>query len=158
MTYTGFRPLRDFMSLRDAMDRLFEESFVGPGNWNSWTQNGTRYMPLDIYETPDEIVVRALLPGVSTDGLDVQYHNGVLSLRARSESPELAEDHRWLVREIAPGETIRQVNLPREINVDHAQASFENGILTLVLPKTEEAKPKQIKVNPTAQIGAGSTN
>jgi HSP20 family protein len=145
------------MSLRDAMDRLFEESFVNAGNWHSLTSNGTRYMPLDIYETPDEIVVRALLPGVTGEGLDVQYHNGVLSLRACSDAPELAEGYRWIVREITPGEMIRQITLPREIDVDRANASFENGILTLVLPKTEEAKPKQIKVMPAAQLGAGST-
>ncbi|MDP8903891.1 MAG: Hsp20/alpha crystallin family protein [Chloroflexota bacterium] len=156
MTLTGFRPLLDFMSLRDAMDRLFEESFVTPGNWYSWTANGTRYMPLDIYETNDDIVVRAVVPGVTADGLDVQYQHGVLTLRARSAAPEFKEGYRWLLHEIAPGETVRQVTLPREIDVDRAQASFENGILNLVLPKTEEAKPKQIRVSTPHQIGAGS--
>ena len=75
MTLNGFRPLREFMTLRDAMDRLFEDSFVTPDQWFNLTSNGTGtgYLPLDIYETPDEVVVRAHVPGVMPDNLDVNY-------------------------------------------------------------------------------------
>src|SRR5215210_7550258 len=109
----GLRPLRDFMSLRDAMDRLFEESFVSPGSWSSVIGSGSRYLPLEIYETPDDVVVRAHVPGVTPDALDIQYHQGMLSLRARVTAPELPEEARWHLREIAAGEYFRQVTLPR---------------------------------------------
>lgn len=158
MTMTGFRPLRDFMTLRDAMDRLFEDSFVSPGRWFNITSNGNGngYLPLDIYETPEEIVLRAYVPGVTPDNLDVNYQQGVLTLRAKTVAPEVGENARWYLRELGAGEVIRQVTLPREIDVDHARASFEHGVLTLQLPKTPEAKPKQIKIGTTAhQIGAG---
>jgi HSP20 family protein len=160
MTLTGFRPLRDFMTLRDAMDRLFDDSFVTPGRWFNLASNGngTGYLPFDIYETPDEIVLRAFVPGVTPENLDVNYQQGVLTLRAKTEAPELQNEVRWYVRELSAGEVIRQVALPREVDVDHAQAAFEHGVLTLHLPKTAEAKPKQIKIGSGSQqqIGAGA--
>ena len=154
----GLRPLRDFMSLRDAMDRLFEESFVSPGSWSNVIGSGSRYLPLEIYETPDDVVVRAHVPGVTPDALDVQYHQGMLSLRARVTTPELPEEARWHLREITAGEFFRQVTLPRPIDVDQATTTFDNGVLTLTLPKTPDAKPKQIKIGSHEQISAGSAS
>src|SRR5688572_11656403 len=159
MTLNGFRPLREFMTLRDAMDRLFEDSFVTPDQWFNLTSNGTGtgYLPLDIYETPDEVVVRAHVPGVMPDNLDVNYQQGVLTLRANTAKPEVGENVRWYLRELGAGDVIRQVTLPREIDVDHARASFEHGVLTLQLPKTAEAKPKQIKIGSRAQQQIGAS-
>jgi HSP20 family protein len=149
---TGFRPLREFTTLRDAMDRLFEDSFVNPGSWYNLSGNGSRYMPIDLYETPDEFVLRAHVPGVSPDGLEVNYQQGVLTLRATTKAPEVQESWRWYAREIGAGEVTRQITLPREIDVDHARASFENGVLTLTLPKSPEAKPRRIQIG----IGGGA--
>ena len=137
------------------MDRMFEDRWVSPGNWPTWSSVGTNYLPLDIYETADDIVVRAVVPGVGADGIDIQFQGGVLTLRARSEEPEIPEGSTWLVHEVTPGEFIRQVTLPRAVEADAAKTSFENGVLTLTLPKTADAKPKQIKVQATKQIGSG---
>ena len=159
LTMNGYRPLRDFVTLRDAMDRLFEDSFVSPSRWFNIAGNGTGsgYLPLDIYETQDDVVVRAFVPGVTPDNLDVNYQQGVLTLRAKSATPEVDEDFRWYLHEITTGEVIRQVTLPRDVDVDHARASFEHGVLTLQLPKTAEAKPKQIKIGTgPQQIEAGA--
>jgi HSP20 family protein len=156
MVRNGYSPLRDFMSMRDAMDRMFEDRWVSPGNWLTWSSLGTNYLPLDIYETADHIVVRAVVPGVEADGIDIQFQGGVLTLRAKSEEPEIPQDSTWLIHEVTPGEYIRQVTLPRAVEADNAQTTFQNGVLTLTLPKTADAKPKQIKVEPTKQIGAGS--
>ena len=156
MARNGFSPLRDFMSMRDAMDRMFEDRWVSPGNWLTWSSVGTNYLPLDIYETADDIVVRAVVPGVSADGIDIQFQGGVLTLRAKTEEQEIPEGSTWLVHEVTPGEYIRQVTLPRSIDADKAGTTFEHGVLTLTLPKTADAKPKQIKVEATKQIGAGS--
>lgn len=155
MTRNGFSSLRDFMSMRDAMDRMLEDRWVSPGNWLTWSSVGTNYLPLDIYETADDIVVRAVVPGVGPEGIDIQFQGGVLTLRAKSDEPAIPEGSTWLVHEITPGEYIRQVTLPRTIDADTAHTTFENGVLTLTLPKTADAKPKQIKVEATRQIGAG---
>lgn len=156
MARNNFGPLRDFMSLRDGMDRLFEDRWVSPGSWLTWSSMGTNYLPLDIYETADELVVRAVVPGVEPDGIDIQFQGGVLTLRAKSDEPALPEGSTWIAHEVMPGEYIRQVTLPRTIDADKAHTSFENGVLTLVLPKTADAKPKQIKVAAAKQIGASS--
>ncbi len=156
MARTNFSPLRDFMSLRDGMDRLFEDRWVGPGSWLTWSSMGTSFLPRDIYETADELGVRAVVPGVEPDGIDIQFQGGVLTLRAKSDEPALPEGSTWIVHEVTPAEYIRQVTLPRTIDADQAHTNFENGVLTLTLPKTADAKPKQIKVATAKQIGAGS--
>ena len=158
MTIQRWNPfLRDFVSLRDAVDRLFEESFVSPDRLTSWRGTRTRPMPLEIYETADELVVRALTPGVSPDQLDIQYQQGTLTLRARTETPAAHEDWAWHVREFGYGEMVRTVSLPREIDADRAEASFEHGVLMLRLPKAEEAKPRQIPIGgQQVQISSGS--
>lgn len=155
MARNGFSPLRDFMTLRDGMDRLFEDRWVSPGNWLTWSSTGTNFLPLDIYETSDDIVVRAVVPGVTPDGIDIQFQGGVLTLRAQSVEPEIDASATWLVHEVVPGEYVRQVTLPRAIDADKARTKFENGVLRLTLPKTADSKPKQIKVESPAQIGAG---
>jgi HSP20 family protein len=156
MARNGFSPLRDFMSLRDGMDRLFEDRWVSPGSWATWSATGTNFLPLDIYETEDDLVVRAVVPGVEPEGIDIQFQGGVLTLRVKSDEPSLPEGSAWLVHEVVPGEYIRQLTLPRSIDADKARTTFENGVLTLTLPKSADAKPKQIKVEAARQLSAGS--
>jgi HSP20 family protein len=155
MARNGFSPLRDFMSLRDGMDRLFEDRWVSPGSWLTWSPMGTNFLPLDIYETSDDLVVRAVVPGVGPDGIDIQFQAGVLTIRAKSVEPDIPDAATWLVHEVTPGEYIRQITLPRSIDADKAETTFEHGVLTLALPKSADAKPKQIKVGSARQIGAG---
>jgi HSP20 family protein len=144
--------LREFVSLRDAVDRLFEESVISPDRLMSWRGTGTRPMPIEIYETPDEMVVRALTPGQ----LDIQYQQGTLTLRARTETPATHDDWTWHVREFGYGEMVRSISLPTQIDADNAQASFEHGVLTLRLPKAEQAKPRQIPIaGQQVQVGPG---
>jgi HSP20 family protein len=137
------------------MDRLFEDRWVSPGNWLTWSSLGANYLPIDVYETSDNIVVRAIVSGVGPDGIDIQFQGGVLTLRAKAEELDLPEAATWLVHEVTPGEYIRQITLPRAVDPDRARTTFENGVLTLTLPKTEDAKPKQIKVESAPQIGTG---
>jgi HSP20 family protein len=146
---------QDFVTLRDAMDRLFQESFVDPARLLS-AGGASRTMPLEVYETPETVVVKALLPGVSPSDLDVSCQDGVLMLKAKTETPQANDDWAWYLREIGYGEFTRSIRLPIKVDVDKAEAHFENGILTLTLPKAAEAKPTRIAVTPAAQIGAGS--
>lgn len=158
MAVTALSPLRDFMSLRATVDRLFDDASVGPGSWLTLAGAATPYLPLDVYETPDEFVVRALVPGVKPDAIDAQYHDGVLTLRTKVDVCGAPEGATWLVREIGAGEAVRRVELPRAIDIDRATTSFENGVLTLTLPKTPDAKPRQIKVVAELQDAASVTN
>ncbi len=155
MATTGLSPLRDFMSLRDQMDRFFDDRWISPGNWLTWTAAGTQYLPLDVYETTDGFVVRAQVPGVAPEAIDIQYQQGILTLRTRTQAPSLPNGATWLVNEIGAGQSVRQITLPRSVDVDKATTRFEDGILTLTLPKTADAKPKQIKVVAAPQIAAG---
>jgi HSP20 family protein len=152
----GISPLRDFMSLRDGMDRLFEDRWVSPGNWLSWSSVGAYYPPIDVYETADDIVLRAVVSGVKPEAIDIQFQGGVLTLRAKTDESDLPEGATWLVHEVAPVEYIRQITLPRAVDADKASTAFDNGVLTLTLPKSEDAKPKQIKVEAARRISAGS--
>ena len=147
--------LRDFVSMRDAFDRYFDDRWISPGSWLTWAGSGLQSLPLDVYETADDIVVRAFTPGVGPDGIDVQYQNGTLTIRTRMEAAELPDGATWLIQENGAGQAVRQVTLPRSVDVEHVTTSFENGVLTLTLPKTEDSKPKQIRVTETAQLGAG---
>src|SRR6186997_844147 len=156
MARNGFGTLRDFVSLQNAMDRMFEDRWVSPGSWLTWSSLGANYLPLDVYETADDIVLRAVVPGVAPDGIDIQFQAGVLTLRAKSDETSIPEGATWLIQEVAPGEYVRQITLPRMIDAERARTTFENGVLTLTLPKTADAKPKQIKVKAPKEIGAGS--
>jgi HSP20 family protein len=157
MARNGMTPLRDFMSLRDAMDRFFDDRWVSPGPWLTWSGAGTQSVPVDVYETSDDIVVRAVVPGVKPEDIDIEYQAGVLTLRTRTEPFELDQGGTCLVNEITAGQAIRQFSLPRPVQADEATTEFQNGVLTLTLPKSAEAKPKQIKVAEARQIGAGTS-
>jgi len=156
MARNGMTPLRDFMSLRDAMDRFLDDRWVSPGPWLTWSGAGTQSVPVDIYETSDDIVVRAVVPGVKPEDIDIEYQGGVLTLRTRTEPFELEQGATCLVNEITVGQAIRQFSLPRPVQADEATTHFDNGVLTLTLPKSADAKPKQIKVSSARQIGEGT--
>jgi HSP20 family protein len=148
---------QDFLTLRDAMDRLVQESFVDPARLLS-VGGASRTMPLEIYETPDAIVVKALLPGVSPADLEVTSQEGVLTLRAKTESPQASDNWTWYLREIGYGEFSRSVRLPTEIDADQSEAHFENGVLSLTLPKVAKAEPRRIEIKPVAQIELASAS
>jgi HSP20 family protein len=94
---------------------------------------------------------------VSPEGIDIQVQAGVLTIRASSAEPAVPDGATWLVRETTPGEYIRQITLPRTIEADSASTTIEHGVLTLTLPKSGDAKPKQIKVGSPRQVSTGPT-
>jgi HSP20 family protein len=155
MARTGFSPLRDFMSLRDGMDRLFEDRWVSPGSWMTWSPTSTSYLALDVYESSDDIVVRAVVPGAEPDDIDVQFQGGVLTIRANTIETVIPDGASWLVHEVLAGEYLRQVTLPRTVDPEKARSTYEHGVLTLTLPKTADAKPKQIRIGSTPEITSG---
>lgn len=136
-------PFREMMSLRDAMDRLFSESFTrGFGEFG--TMGGM--VPMDVYDKEDNIVVEADLPGVKPENLDVSVSGNILTLKARSQAEREVKGMNYHMQERRQGMFYRSIPLPASVNTDKAKAEFENGILTLTLPKAEEAKAKTIPI------------
>jgi len=147
-------PFGELLSLRQAMDRLFEDSFVRPPGWGSGAIEGF-HLPVDVSMTADELVVEAQLPGVKMDDVDITVENGRLTIRGETSTERSNDDDDFLVREIRRGSFSRMITLPNGLKPDDAAASFKDGILTLRIPKAEEVKPRQIRISPTTD---GSAN
>ena len=139
---TRFDPFNDMISLRGAMDRLFDESFVNPLGWRIW--NGESLTaPVDVHQTNDEIVVTASLPGIKGQ---------TLTIRGEVHADEKVEREQYLYRERRAGTFSRTLELPVRVMGDRAEATFENGLLRLSIPKAEDVKPRQIQVKvPTSE-------
>lgn len=147
-------PFDEAVSLRDAMDRLFEESYIRPSRPN--TGNGGTTMdrlPIDLYETDDEVVLKARLPGIDPEDVEITIHESELTIKAELHSDAMqaeAKDWSWYRHELYHGTVGRRINLPTLVQADQANATFHNGELRLVLPKAEEVKPRSIKVKTVA--------
>jgi HSP20 family protein len=141
-------PFGELLSLRQAMDRLFEDSFVNPRSWGTGGFEGMN-LPLDVTTTADELVVEAALPGVKPEDVDITVENGTLTIRGQSSSERREGDGDYLLQEIRRGEFSRSLTLPTGLEPDKATASFDNGVLTLRVPKAEQVKPRQIRIAPT---------
>jgi HSP20 family protein len=145
MTVIRRSPWRDAMTLREAMDQLFEESFVRPERrLGAGSLERPFRLPLDVYATPEEIVIIASLPGLTPDEVDITIDGDALTIRGELRSP--LENVEYLFQERADGAFSRTLTLNVPVQADKAEAVFENGVLTLTLPKAEETKPKVIKV------------
>jgi HSP20 family protein len=138
-------PWRDMRTLRDAMDELLEESFVPPRQRRIGQQQEQRFrLPLDVYTTPEEIVILASMPGLTPDEVDITIDGDRLTIRGELRPP--LENVDYLFQERAYGSFSRTLTLNVPVNTKQADAVFENGVLTLTLPKAEESKPKTIEV------------
>lgn len=144
---TRFDPLGEIVSLRSAMDRLFEDSFVSPMSWR--TIGGTESVtpPIDVHETADEIVVTAALPGMKADDVEITMTGQNLVLRGELKADDTVKNDQYLYRERRFGAWSRSLQLPVRVQGDRAEASFADGILTLRIPKAEEVKPRQIRIS-----------
>ena len=138
-------PVSDIVSLREAMNRLFEDSFIRPRGWLT-AADGMGMLPLDVYESDDEVTVRASIPGVSSDNIDISVMGTTLTIKGEKSEDREEKKGNYHLRERHYGAFQRSVNLPSQVNVDRAKAEFKDGVLILTLPKVEEAKPKSIKV------------
>ncbi len=137
-----------FSDLRTTVDRLFDDGFARPRRFISPEQApASLSFPVEVSETEDALDVKAALPGVGPDQVDISVQNDVLTIRA--ERKEQAEEQKrdYYRREIRYGAYHRSLALPVSVDADKAQAGFENGVLTLHLPKAEALRSKQIKVS-----------
>lgn len=137
-----WEPAREMMTLREAMDHLFDDAFTRPlsrnGNWST--------PAIDMYQTGEEVIVKAALPGIKPDAVQINVTGDVLNLKAEVEQEQETNDKAWHIREQRWGKFERSIALPTIVKADKAKADFENGVLTITLPKAEEAKPKMITI------------
>jgi len=145
-------PFDALMPLRDAMNRLIEESFIGP-RFEFWAG---RAFPVDVCETEDKMqyVVKASLPGVKLEELQITAVGDMLTISVVKKHEEKVEKGNYLRHERFEGEMSRTISLPSFIEVEKVEATFEHGVLTLHIPKAESAKPKQITVKVKELAGA----
>ena len=140
-----WEPFRDLISLREAMDRLFEESFIRPrGGWLA--PLGAGALAVDMYETDQDVVIKSSVPGVKAEDIDITITGDTLTIKGETKAEEKVEKANYVRQERRYGAFSRSVTLPTSIVAEKAKAEFENGVLTLTLPKAEEVKPKAIKV------------
>jgi len=140
-----WEPFRDLISLREAMDRLFEESFIRPRT-GLLAPLGAEILAVDMYETDQDVVVKSSVPGVKPEDLDITITGDTLTIKGETKTEEKVERANYIRQERRYGAFSRSLTLPTTIVAEKAKAEFENGVLTLTLPKAEEVKPKTIKV------------
>jgi HSP20 family protein len=137
----------EMFPLRDMMGRLMENAFINPDQWGM--DFGMRLPSIDVSENNDGYVVRAELPGWKPEDIDISVEGNTLTIRGQlNEDVDQGGDPntRYHHREIRRGSFERSISLPADVQADRANAEFDNGVLTLTLPKSEAAKPKQIKI------------
>ena len=143
-------PFGELMSLRSAMDRLFEDSFVRPRSaWTGVFEGGSS-LPMDISTSADELVVEASLPGLRPEDVEITVEGGTLTISGQTRDERKEQESGYLLQEIRRGSFSRSVTLPEGLQADKASATFENGVLTLRIPKAEEVKPRQIRISPVS--------
>ena len=138
-------PFREAVSLREAMDRLFEDSFT-PTRRQQNGNSGERTMrlPLDAYVTAEEIVILANVPGVKPEDVEITIEGDTLTIRGERQRP--LENVDYVMQERPYGKFQRTLNINIPVDANRAEARYDNGLLTLVIPKAEAAKPKVIQV------------
>ncbi len=136
-----WEPMREMMSLREAMDRLFDDAFTRPISINNWG------MPaIDMYQTDDKVVVKAALPGLSAEDVQISVTGEILTLKGEFRQDDEVKEATYQLKERRYGSFERSLMLPTEVETDKAKAEFQNGVLTITLPKAEAVKPRTITV------------
>ena len=138
-----WQPMRDMVTLRQEMERLFEESMVRP-EWSETTQEQVARLPLDAYSTQEEIVILASLPGVKPEDVEITIEGDTLSIKGAIPEPPENVDYILRERRFGPFSRMLTFNIP--VEADKTEATFRDGLLTLSVPKAEEIKPRTIKV------------
>jgi HSP20 family protein len=146
MALDRWDPFREAVSLRDAMNALFQDSYIRPSSPMGQGGPGATPLALDVSENENEFVVKASLPGVKPEDVHITVHGETLTIQGTSKVEEEKKGEHWHLRERRFGSFQRSIGLPTPVDSDKAQAAFEHGVLTLTLPKSEQAKPRQIKV------------
>ena len=139
---TRWDPFREMLSMRRQMDRLFDRALEP-----SWSEAPLWDLALDVVENKDEFVVKASLPGINPDDLEITYTDNVLTIKGETKEDNNVKDEQYHLRERRYGVFSRSISLPTQVKSDAIAANYDAGVLTLKLPKVEEVKPKRISIN-----------
>lgn len=144
MTLVRWEPFRDLVGIQERLNRLFSESI---GRTNIDEAYGAWVPPVDIFEKGDDLVIRAELPGVDKNDMDIHVENGVLQIRGdRKPDPDIAETTAYR-RERMHGNFTRSFALPTTVDASRVAAKYRDGVLEVTIPKAESAKPKRVKID-----------
>jgi HSP20 family protein len=138
-------PMADVVTLRDAMERLFDDRFFRP----LWPWDGDREAipALDLYMTADAVIAKVALPGVKPEDIDVEIAADVVTIRGSYKEETDPVDAGYVHRELTRGEFTRSFAVSTPVRLDEATATFEDGLLIITIPKTDEVKPRHVKVD-----------
>jgi HSP20 family protein len=146
MAIVRWEPFRDMLSAQRDFDRLFRGTF-GSAMGDGEASTRTWAPPVDIYENGDNLVLKAELPGINPDGVEIRVEDNTLYLKGERKFDKEVKEQNYHRVERAYGTFTRTFSLPNSIDSDKVAANYHDGVLTLTLPKKEEAKPKTIKIN-----------
>ena len=147
MSIMRWRPTRDLLSIREEMNRLFDSFFSGVPESRSSLLEGEWAPSIDVAETDEEVVITAELPGVKQDDVDITITDDILTLKGEKKEEKEVNEKNYHRIERCYGSFQRSIRLPVGVQADKVKASYKDGVLRIVAPKIEEAKPKQIKIN-----------
>ena len=154
MSIRRWEPFSELMSMREALDRLFEERLWAPPEWPTVISPA-----VDMYQTDKDIVVRTPLPGVKPEDVDISILGDTLTIKGETKSEDNVSRDNYYCQERRYGSFARTLTLPMPVQADKAEAKFEYGVLTLTLPKAEQAKAKKIEIKaggPQKELGKPS--
>jgi HSP20 family protein len=147
MSIIRWEPLRDLVSTHDHFNQLFNETFARAFGDQKEVSLRTWVPPVDICETEDSLVLKAELPGIKPDDVEIRVEDNTLYLKGERKFEKEVKDENFHQVERSYGTFSRSFSLPSSIDSDKVKAEYQNGILTLTMPKREEAKPKTIKID-----------
>jgi HSP20 family protein len=134
--------MREVLTLREAMDRLFDDAFTRPLGWSGVSTGPA----IDMYQTDNDVVVKAVLPGLKAEDVEITVTGETLTLRGEFKQQNEQKNTRYHIREQRQGSFERQILLPTDVEAGKARANFENGVLTVTMPIAEAVKPKAITI------------
>lgn len=150
MAITRFDPFRDLAVLQERMNRLFNDRLQGQGQDEAMLHRGSWAPAVDIYETDGAMVLKAELPDLRREDIDVNVENNTLTLRGERRFDEQVKQEQFHRIERAYGAFVRQFTLPSTVDSTRIAAEYKNGVLTITLPLREEAKPRSVKIDVAA--------
>ena len=149
MVIQRWQPFRELRQMEDTMNRLWR-GFGGVPGYNEANEDWN--IAIDVIRKPEEVEVKASVPGIKPEDIDVTVEDNVLTIKAEKKSESEHKDATYLVKEMTSGSYYRALRLPETVDTGKINCHYENGVLSIVLPKAEEKKKKQIKVNVTKAI------
>lgn len=140
-------PFRDLETIQKEMNRMFDSSLVRWPSRDAGLLEGAWSPAIDIYDSKDNVLVKADIPGMNKDEIEVSVHGDTLILKGQKKQEKETKEKDFVRTERFYGVFNRAIHLPGQVDADKVDATYKNGVLELVLPKKEESKPKQLKID-----------